>query len=575
MSHLLTVLAAGSHEVGVVGDLVIVLSAAVVTALVMRRLGLAVIPAFLVAGIALGKHGFGLVPDPDKLGPISHLAIVVLLFGIGLELHLSTLRGRVVQLLGTALLAVGACVLVGWGLGFAFGLDAPRSLLVAMALALSSTAVVLKELAARRQLAHSVGRLSIAILVVQDLAVVVMLAVIPLLANWAGIAAETGESFGGVVDVTLKLLAVGGIVAASRFVMVPVLTESLRGGGVELLLLVGLAYALGVAWATEALGFSLEMGAFLAGFVLSGTRFRHELANQVVPIRDLFLAVFFTTLGMQVDPQLVLDAGGIILLTTVILLVVKSVVIGFSCWAFGSPASTSTVVGLTLGQAGEFSLVLLGAASGIGLLRADHYGMLIAVVVLSLLATPGLMALGRRVARALVDAPPAPWARRLAARSEGEDDAPKTCPPVVIGGFGPVGQRLAADLDEAELGYRVIEMNAATVARIQGQGGSAVLGDVSSEGVLLGAGLPDARALVLTVPDAEAAAGACAVARRLNPELRITVRIGFEANIGMLKGAGADEVVVDELAAGDTLAACVMRQLLDEDSNAPMPPTVG
>ena len=554
------ILAAGAHEVGVVADLVIVLGAATVMALVMRRLGVAVIPAFLLAGIVLGPRALALVPDPGKLGAISQLAIVVLLFGIGLELHLSTLRGRATQLLGTALLACGACVLVGWGIVAAFGFAAPHALLVAMALSLSSTAVVLKELARRRQLHHPVGRFSIAILVVQDLAVVVMLAVLPLLASWAGLEARGGGSFAGVGDVLLRLLAVAAIVGGSRWLIVPLLKEALRGGGPELLLLVGLAYALGIAWATEALGFSLEMGAFLAGFVLSGTRFRHELSNQVVPVRDLFLAVFFTTLGMQVDPALVLDSWFAVLAAAAVLMLAKAAIIGVSCWLFGAPPSVSAVVGLSLAQAGEFSLVLLGAATGIGLLGQAGYGLLVGVVVLSLLATPSVMALGRRLAKGMVEWRAAPWLRASAA-AEDDDESEPRCPPVVIGGFGPVGQRLALDLEEAGIAYRVIELNARTVDLLHEQNRSAVLGDVASEGVLLGAGLPDARALVLTVPDPEGAAGACVIARRLKPDLHITVRTAFAASAPMLRGVGADEVVVDEMAAGDRLAALVMASL--------------
>lgn len=567
LDPLLPLAAASADEVGVVGALVIVLGAAVIVAMLARRLGLAVIPAFLLAGIALGPRGFGLVPDPGKLGAISHLAIVVLLFGIGLELHLSTLRGRVTQLVGSALCAVGVSIAAGWALGLAFGLAAPLALLVAMALSLSSTAVVLKELARRRELVHPVGRFSIAILVVQDLAVVVMLAVLPLLAAWSGIDAADDRTFGSAGDVLLRLLAVGGLVAASRWAIVPLLRESLRGGGPELLLLLGLAYALGIAWATEALGFSLEMGAFLAGFVLSGTTFRHELATQVVPIRDLFLAVFFTTLGMQVDPHAVATDWTLILATTAALLVTKSLLVAASCWVFGSSASIAGLVGMSLGQAGEFSLVLLGAAAGIGLLPDRASDILIGVVVLSLLATPGAMALGRRLARGLVDAPFAPWAGAL--REPAPVDAVEPpCPPVIIAGFGPVGQRVSASLAGAGVACRVIELNAATVRRLQSEGRSAVLGDVASEAVLLRAGLLEARALVLTMPVVEAAARACQVARRLRPDIHITVRAPLEATFPTLRAAGADAIVGDEAAAGDVLADLVNTHLVQADDEA-------
>ncbi|MDJ0521061.1 MAG: cation:proton antiporter [Planctomycetota bacterium] len=571
MTHLLAPLAAADpSEVGVVGDLVIVLVASAAAALLMRRLGLAVIPAFLVAGMVLGPHALGLVPAPDQLGPIAHLAVVILLFGIGLELHLSSLKGSVLQLLASAVLACLICVLAGWALSMGFGLDGPRALLVAMALSLSSTAVVLKMYAARRELTRPSGRLAVAILVVQDLAVVAMLAVVPFLAREAGIEMEDGGAFQDGFDVLLRLAAVAAFVILSRYALTPLLRETLRGGQTELLLLVGMAYALGAAWGTYALGFSLEMGAFLAGFVLSGTSFRHELAGQVVPVRDFFLAVFFTTLGMQLDPAVVADEWITVLTATAVLLVTKSVLISVVCWLFGTHASVSAVVGLSLGQAGEFSLVLLGQAATVGLLAPQDSAILIGVVVLSLLVTPTLASGGRALAHVLVNVPLVPWAKRtpLARRYEEGDEGGDTGPFVVIAGFGPVGRRVAFDLEEADLEYTVIELNPATVNSLHEQGIEAVLGDVRTDAVLREAGLENARAFVITVPDDQATQRACALARRIQPDLIITARAGLERAVGPLRAAGADHVVVDELAAADRMADTVVAKLCDTDAKA-------
>jgi CPA2 family monovalent cation:H+ antiporter-2 len=539
----------------------------------MRRLGLAVIPAFLVAGMVLGPHALGAVPAPEQLGAIAHLAVVILLFGIGLELHLSSLRGSVVQLLATAVLACVLCALAGWGIAMAFGLDSPRALLVALALSLSSTAVVLKHLAERRELARPAGRLAVAVLVVQDLAVVAMLAAVPFLARAAGVDVEDTSAFNDVFDVLLRLGGVALLVVVSRLTLTPLLRESLRGGATELLLLVGIAYALGAAWATHALGFSLEMGAFLAGFVLSGTSFRHELAGQVVPIRDFFLAVFFTTLGMQLDPGVVVSEWAVILSATAVLFLAKSLLIGFSCWCFGAHASVSTVVGLTLGQAGEFSLVLLGQAAAIGLLSAHLGGVLIGVVVLSLLLTPTLAAAGRGLAQLMLAAPRAPWARRapLAQPYEPGGEVVADATPVVIAGYGPVGRRVADDLRAAGLGYTVIEMNAKTVQELQASGVEAVLGDVRNEGVLRESGLETARALVITIPDDRAAERGVVLARRIQPQLFIAVRAGLERGVDSLRAAGADQVVVDELATADRMAERVAESCVGVPQRRPAP----
>lgn len=564
MSMLQTCLGAADGEVGVVGDLVIVLVAASFVALGMRRLGLAVIPAFLLTGMALGPNVLGLVPAPDQLAPIAHLAIVVLLFGIGLELHLSSLRGRLLQLLGGAGLACGLCVLGGWGLAIAFGMDPYRGLAVSMALSLSSTAVVLKLLTMRRELSRPSGRLAVAVLVVQDLAVVAMLASLPLLASAAGLEVSDGGPFQGVGDVLLRLGAVGLFLFGSRFLMPRLLHEASRSGAGELLLIVGMAFALGAAWITHALGFSLEMGAFLAGFMLSGTRFRYELMGQIVPIRDLFLAVFFTALGMQLSPQVVAESWQVVLVATAVVLLAKSLLISFSCWLVGAHASVAVVVGFALAQAGEFSLVLLGEAGSIGLLDERLGAIIMSVVVLTLLVTPLFAALGRLIAGAAGVIPQVPWADRVGLGrpyGEAEEESGPPVNEVIIAGFGPVGRRVAADLEAAGISYGVIDMNPDTIRTLHKTGVPAFVGDAATETTLLRAGLEHARALVIAIPDDEATRRVINTARRNRRDILIAARTTGVRSSDALKASGADVVVSDELSAADEMARAVSTAL--------------
>ena len=552
-----SLLAAAGGEVGVVGDLVIVLVAASVVALLTRRLGLAVIPAFLLTGMVLGPNTLGLVPAPDQLGAIAHLAIVVLLFGIGLELHLSSLRGRLLRLIGGAGLACLLCVLGLWALTRAAGLDPYRGLAVAMALSLSSTAVVLKLLTLRRALSRPSGRLAVAVLVVQDLAVVAMLACLPLLARAAGLEAADGTAFAGVGDVALRLAAIAVFVLLSRWFMPWLLHEASRSAAAELLLIVGMAFALGTAWITHVLGFSLEMGAFLAGFVLSGTRFRYELMGQIVPIRDLFLAVFFTTLGMQLAPDVIAASWDVVLLATAGVLLAKTLLIGLSCWIAGAHASVALVVGLLLAQAGEFSLVLLAEATGIGLLEGSTSAVIMSVVVLTLFLTPLLGTVGQWLGARLGGVPQAPWADRTGlgrryGEAEEEDRAPAE--EVIIAGFGPVGRRVAADLEAARVSFAVIDMNPDTIRALQATGVRAYVGDAATQTTLLRAGLEQARAMVVTVPDDEAVRRIIATTRRYRTDILIAARTTGARAMDALREAGADLVVSDELVAADRMA---------------------
>ena len=272
---------------------------------------------------------------------------------------------------------------------------------------LSSTAVVLRIIAARRELRRRSGRLSFAILVIQDIVVLAMLAILPALARWEGaggadVAAphEPVRWIDFVADAFLMIGGVAALVVVAKTVLPKLLRESLRGRRLEVMMLVGLAAALAAALVAQAIGFSLEMGAFLAGFVLSGTPFRHQLSGQIRPLRDIFSALFFTTVGMKVDPAAMAEGWWLILCAVAAVIIIKAVVISGVCWSAGAIAANAVIVGLALAQAGEFSLILIGEAADLGIFGAQLEASAITVVVISLILTPGLADLGRRLGRA-------------------------------------------------------------------------------------------------------------------------------------------------------------------------------
>ena len=376
-------------ELGAISDWLVILVSTSLIALLMQRMRLAVIPAYLLAGVLLGPHALALIPSPERLAPVSRLAVVLLLFGIGLELHLSALRHDLLRMLLAGVVSCSACVLLGWPAAMAFGQSAPAGLAIAMALAMSSTAVVLRIFAQRRELRLVRGRVALAISVVQDLLVLAILLVLPILARWAGAsgpsaadAAATTPHYGR--QVVFGLLGVTAIIAAGRLLLPRLLQQSLRAGSLEVLMIAGLAVALAAAVGAQKVGLSLEMGAFLAGFVLAGTTFRHQLSSQIGPLRDLFLAVFFTTVGMKLDPASLLHGWWVILLAALVMLFLKTAAIGATCWCLGVTASVAAAVGLSLAQAGEFSLVLLDAAHRQGILSDLALAQTMSMVVLSL-----------------------------------------------------------------------------------------------------------------------------------------------------------------------------------------------
>ncbi|MCZ6445629.1 MAG: NAD-binding protein, partial [Planctomycetota bacterium] len=324
---------------------------------------------------------------------------------------------------------------------------------------------------------------------------------------------------------------------------------------------------------TQAIGFSLELGAFLAGFVLSGTPFRHHITGQIGPLRDLFAAVFFTTLGMKIDPASLAQWWWVVLLGSAVMIALKAGVIATTVWSFGALGAVAVTVGLTLAQAGEFSLILLDSASAERILSESAAANAIAIVVLSLIVTPALLALGRRLGPLAAGIKPAPW---LSSSTMGPPTRPGRGPDtparhVVIGGYGPIGRLVAEGLHAAGIHYTIVEVNPGTVQRQSRRGESIVYGDVSNVEVLKSAGLEHADALVITIPDEEAVLRTCAVARRLAPNLIITARTRTAGRASAAAAHGADHVICDEIAAADAMQKAVLQHFAQDQP--PQPPT--
>jgi CPA2 family monovalent cation:H+ antiporter-2 len=559
--------ASGEGDRLVVG-LLVILAIAGLIAMLVQRFRMAVVPAYLLAGLLVGPHALGLVGSEERLAEVSRLAVILLMFGIGLELDVALLRrglGRMV------LVGVGSCVvctMAGWPLALLMGLRAPAALAVSMALAMSSTAVVLRIISARRELRRRSGRLALAVLVVQDVLVLVILALLPVVAEWSSgsLSLLDGQLSVGTAEFARRAaLRIGGLallVVAAKALLPAVLRESLRAGRLEVMLLVGLAAALAAAVAAGLIGLSEEMGAFLAGFVLAGTPFRHQLSAQVGPLRDIFSALFFTTVGMKVDPAIVAGEWGAIGLGVALIVAVKSLVIGGACWSAGALASTSVIVGLYLAQAGEFSLVLIEQSRELGIVGERVAAEAISMVVVSLLITPALADAGRRLARLCGRVPNAPWVHSVLDEIPPEPGAAEQGPRhVVIGGFGPVGRRVAEELDRAGASYTVIELNPETVREQLRMNRSIVFGDVSNPHVLETAGIGRADALVLTIPDEDAVMRACAVAKRRSPQIFVAARTALVAKSHAATHNGADAVVVDEMATAEAMLRVVIERL--------------
>ncbi|MBN1345921.1 MAG: cation:proton antiporter, partial [Phycisphaerae bacterium] len=403
------------------------------------------------------------------------------------------------------------------------------------------------------------SRLALATLVIQDMLVLAMLAALPVIAQWAGkgavepiiLEAPPADRTGWpatVLDGVVRLAGIAVLAILGRLVLPRVLRESLRGRSTEVMMVAGVAVALASAVAAEALGFSLEMGAFLGGFILAGTSVRYQLSAQIAPLRDVFLAVFFTTVGMRLDPQVVMQYWWAILLGLTVMIALKTLAISGACWTFGASASIALAVGVALSQGGEFSLILLNQAHAFGLLNEKTTAIAIAVIVMSLILTPGLIAFGRRLASAASGLRAAPWIggseMKDGAPGKSEEDGSRRH--WIIAGYGPIGQSVAQKLDQTGIPYVVIELNPKTVDEQSRMGKSFIFGDVANPDVLISAGVNEAGGLVLTIPDEEAVLRACAIGRTHVPDLYILARLHSLSRAPEAVRLGTSEVTIDE-----------------------------
>ncbi len=544
-------------------DLLLILAAAGVVAAVAQRLRLPTVPAYLITGMLIGPGAFKLISDPASVKDISDLAIILLLFGIGLHMDLSVLRDTLRRAIIATVLMTVICTGALWPVGVVMGLSTPSTIAVGIALSISSTVVVLRILQDRRELNKAEGRLSVALLVIQDLVAIALLLVLPPLAKWngtgtAGVVTSTmtltasGVFIEMALNALFALLGVSALVGFGKFILPWALEQAAkRSNASEVTTVISLAAALGAAGITQIVGLGPALGAFLAGFMLSLTMFRHQLGSQIGAVRDLFAAVFFTAIGMSVDLHVLRDHAPQIALMTALTLVIKSVVIGTVCWATGATGNLAFRAGAFLAQAGEFSIVILAACASekLGLLTQDQVGQIVSVVVLSLILTPALVLGAAKIGAKLPAIDTAPWARRHTGGAVGHAEGfVRGKKHAIIAGYGLVGRAVADELKKMKITSTIVEMNPSTVKRQAGLGRPIIFGDIASADILEHAGIHEADALILTIPDEESVLRACRQARQLHPDIPIIARCNFVSQGVLAAGLGASGVVVEEMA---------------------------
>ncbi len=544
-----------SFELHFLRDLLLLFSLASLVVVICHHIRLPAIVGFLLTGVIAGPYGLKLISEPESVKSLAEIGVVLLLFTIGIEFSLQNLyRIRAVMLLGGTLqmlLTGGLMALVS---GLFFQLTVQQAIFLGMLIALSSTAIVLKILSDKAEVDSPHGRISLAILIFQDLCVVPMMIVTPYLSGQGG-------TFGDMAWKLAKaLLMVGGVLLCGRFVIPIVLKQVVRTRNREVFLLVIILLCLGTAWLSALAGLSLALGAFMAGLIISQSEYSHQALGEIIPFRDALSSLFLISIGMLLNirtlaqPALVL--GGVLAMVAI-----KQVVASGLTLALGYSFRVAFLVGAGLAQIGEFSFLLAREGHESGLLDDHLYQLFLAASALTMTLTPFLNQIAPKIAEKLEPYVPKGflWPGKEA---RGSPAAEKLKDHVIILGFGPTGRNLANVLKHVSVPYVVIEMNPETVANEKRKGEPILYGDVARPEVLEHAGIHEARILVIAISDPSSVRRSTQLARQLNPGLHILVRTRYLQEMEPLLKLGANEVVPEEFETSLEIFSRTLRKLL-------------
>ncbi|MGK8639936.1 YbaL family putative K(+) efflux transporter [Brucella anthropi] len=552
------------HDTPLIATIVIGLCLAFIFGAIATRLKISPLVGYLLAGVIAGPHTPGFVADQDLILQLAEIGVILLMFGVGLHFSLKDLLSVKAIAVPGALAQIAAAVALGTGLGLALGWDVQAGLVFGLALSTASTVVLLRAMQERRLIDTERGRIAVGWLIVEDLAMVMALVLLPAVASVTGraegsaasdpIVSWLGLGIGGIILLTIAkvVLFVALMLIVGRKVIPWLLNVVAQTGSRELFRLGVLAIALGVAFgAAHLFGVSFALGAFFAGMVMSESELSHRAAEESLPLRDAFAVLFFISVGMLFDPMSLLRDPLPLLGTLAIILIGKSVAAFFIVRAFRRPVSTALTISASLAQIGEFSFILAGLGVSLNLLPPAGRDLILAGAILSIFLNPVMFIVAERMR---------PWIEK---RSKGETSAgdntsaelsisePEPLPQTlltahtIIVGYGQIGERIAAGL-QAETPFLVIEDSSKVSASLKDKGIQVITGNASDSDILKAANPVTARNLVIAIPNAFEAGRVTALARASNPEISIVVRACSKAEAQYLHDLGADFVILGE-----------------------------
>jgi CPA2 family monovalent cation:H+ antiporter-2 len=555
-----------NHDTSLIDIIAVGLAVAFVLGALANKLKLSPLVGYLVAGMVVGPFTPGFVADPHLATQLSELGVMLLMFGVGLHFSLDDLMEVKAIAIPGAIVQIAVATLLGWGMAWSMGWTPLEGLVFGLALSVASTVVLLRAMEDRRMLDTRKGRIAVGWLIVEDLAMVLALVLLPALAGAlgeGGAAAQAEPSAWLAIAKALgiTLLQVAAFVAVMLVVgrrVIPWTLEKVAAtGSRELFTLAVLAIALGVAFGSAKLfGVSFALGAFFAGTLLNESELSQKAASDSLPLRDAFAVLFFVSVGMLFDPTILLEQPLQVLGTFLIIVVGKSAAAYAIVRAFGHPRDTALTISASLAQIGEFSFILAGLGMSLQILPQQGHDMILAGALLSIVANPFLFT--------ALDA----WNRRhgldRAGSSAAAEPEPPPGPPLeavdhaIVIGYGRVGSNLAGLLRERGVPLVVIDDNRDNVEKAHAAGIPAIRGSAAADAVLAEARPDKARIAVLAIPQPLEAGEAIAKLRALNPELTVLARAHSEAEVKHLLEHGADGAVLAERELAFSLAEMIL-----------------
>lgn len=514
-------------------DIIILLSAAVFIVIAFWKMNISPVLGYFVAGAVIGSHGFNLIHSAEAMDNLAEFGVVFLLFIIGLELTFERLIAMRIHVFGFGSLQVIVTMVAIWCIALAFGVNTNIATVIGGGLALSSTAIVLQVLQEKGSQASQVGRLSIAVLLMQDFAVVPLIVLVPLLTGNSEHSLISSLA-GSLVQAAIALVL---IFITGRLLLRPLFSVIAKMESNEIFISTTLLIVLGAAFITEQFHLSLALGAFVAGLLVAETEYRHSVEHAVLPFKDLFLGLFFMTVGMSINTELLLNKLPLITLLSIILIVLKTSIIYILCRFFGFKSAPAIQAGLLLSQGGEFAFILFRLADELNVLPSEIAQVLMMVTTVTMAFTPLLSGLGDWIANSFSTE------KTILDDEAVETDTQDLYNHVIVAGFGRVGYMVTKMLTAEHLSYVVVDIQSKIVKEGKSDSFPIYLGDVTRCEILKSVGIERAQALVISIKNEVTIKKVVSLVAANFPHVNIVIRLPDLSNVEVYKDLGASKII--------------------------------